>query len=112
MKMIFTCSLFVEKKFDVIRLQEKHWKDEFIDRYKHLWKGEINYNNNDSSARGVVFLIRNDLKEYVEFVHGFVGRFLHIKYKDNEETFDMINLCIFTKQSCTKIIIFKRIFQI
>lgn len=24
MKMIFTCSLFVEKKFDVIGLQEKH----------------------------------------------------------------------------------------
>lgn len=90
MKKIF--SLFVEKKYDMIGLQETHWKDEFIDMYKHLWNGEIIYNNYDSSARGVAFLIRNDLKENVEFVNGFDGRFLHIKYKDNEETFDIINV--------------------
>lgn len=66
--------------------------NEFIDRFKHLSNGEINYNNNDSLARGEAFWIRNDLKEYVEFVHGFVCRFVYIKYKDNEETFDMINV--------------------
>lgn len=56
--------------------------------YKYLWNGEIIYNNYDSLIRGVVFFIRNDLKEYVEFVNGFDGRFLYIKYKDNEEIFD------------------------
>lgn len=98
-------SLFVEKKFDIIGLQETHWKDEFIDRYKHLAIGEINYNNNDSLSRGEAIL-----KEYVEFVHGFVRRFLHIKYKDNEETFDMIK--VFAPNKVADRSSFLRIFQI
>ena len=53
MKILF--SLFVEKKYDIIGLQETHWKDEFIQRYKHLWNGEIIYNNYDRSAKGVAF---------------------------------------------------------
>lgn len=53
MKMIFC--LLVEKQYDIISSQGTHWKEEFIDRYKHLWNGKIIYNNYDSSAKGVAF---------------------------------------------------------
>jgi hypothetical protein len=39
MKMVF--SLFQEKRFDIIGLQETHWKGDFIEKYKHLWDGDI-----------------------------------------------------------------------
>lgn len=44
--------------------------NEFINRYKHLSNGEINYNNNDSLARGDAFWIRNDLMNIVLMTYG------------------------------------------
>ena len=88
--MIF--SLLDEKKYDIIGLQETHWVDEFIENYKHLWKGRIIYNNSDVATKGVAFLIRNDLKDNIKFEQGFNGRFLHIKYKENDEMIDIINI--------------------
>lgn len=79
--------------------------------YKYLWNGEIIYNNYDSLVRGVVFLIRNDLKENVEFVNGFDGRFLYIKYKDNEEIFDIINVYVLNKV-VDRLLFFKNILEI
>ena len=59
MKMVF--SLFQEKRFDIIGLQETHWKDDFIEKYKHLWNGDIYYDNFQTASKGVTFLIRNDI---------------------------------------------------
>lgn len=35
MKMVF--SLFDERKYNIVALQETHWKDDFIDNYKHYF---------------------------------------------------------------------------
>lgn len=38
------------------------------------------------------FFIRNDLKGNVNFVKVLDGRFLHIRYKENEDVIDIINI--------------------
>lgn len=90
MKMVF--SLFNERKYDIVALQETHWKDDFIDNYKHLWNGVIYHNSVNVSSKGVAFLIRNDIKSNIEMVNGFDGRFLHVKYKENDNKYDIINV--------------------
>ena len=58
LKMIF--SLLDEKKYDIIGLQETHWVDEFIENYKHLWKGRIIYNN--SNKLKMIFSLLDEKK--------------------------------------------------
>lgn len=79
-------SLFDERKYDIVALQKTHQKDDFIDNHKHL-RNSVNV-----SSKGVAFLIRNDIKSNIEMVNGFDGRFLHVKYKENYNKYDIINV--------------------
>lgn len=90
MKMVF--SLFDDRKYDIVALQETHWKDNFIDNYKHLWNGVIYYDSTNMSSKGVAFLVKNNIKTNIEKVKGFDGRYLHIKYKENDNNYDIINV--------------------
>ena len=45
MKRMF--NLFDDRNYDIITLQETHWKDKFIEDYKHLWNGQIYYMYNN-----------------------------------------------------------------
>ena len=45
MKRVF--NLFDDRNYDIIALQETHLKDKFIEDYKHVWNGQIYYNNVD-----------------------------------------------------------------
>jgi exonuclease III len=90
MKNVF--SMFDEKSFDIVALQETHWNDQLIESYKHLWNGNTIYRNYETSSRGVAFLLKNSINSSIEFVNSVEGRFLHIRYRENNENFDIINL--------------------
>ena len=45
MKRMF--NLFDDRNYDIIALQETHWKDKFFEDYKHLWNGQIYYMYNN-----------------------------------------------------------------
>ena len=47
--------LLLDRNYDIIALQEIHWKDKFIEGYKHVWKGQIYYNNVDTSSKGNMY---------------------------------------------------------
>ena len=106
MKRVF--NLFDDRNYDIIALQETHWKDKFIEDYKHVWNGQIYYNNVDTSSKGVAFLIRNNIKSSIEYVNSFDGRFLHITYKENDVIYDIIN--IYAPNSVKeKVLFFKKV---
>lgn len=90
MKMVF--HLFEDRKYDIVALQETHWKDNFIENYKHLWNGDIYYDSTSVSSKGVAFLVKNSIKTKVENINGFDGRYLHITYKENDTKYDIINV--------------------
>lgn len=60
-----------------------------------MWNGVIYYNSVNVLFKGVVFLIRNDIKLNIEMVNGFDGRFLYVKYKENDNKYDIINVYVF-----------------
>ena len=109
-KMKRVLNLFDDRNYDIIALQETHWKDKFIEDYKIVWNGQIYYNNVDTSSKGVAFLIRNNIKSSIEHVNSFNGRFLQITYKENDVKYDIIN--IYSPNNAKKKFCFSRMFRI
>lgn len=60
-----------------------------------MWNGVIYYNSVNVLFKGVVFLIRNDIKLNIEIVNGFDGRFLYVKYMENDNKYDNIYVYVF-----------------
>ena len=106
-KMKRVLNLFDDRNYDIIALQETHWKDKFIEDYKHVWNGQNYYNNVDTSSKGVAFFIRNNIKSSIEHVNSFNGRFLQITYKENDVKYDIIN--IYSPNNVKKVLFFKKV---
>ena len=49
------------KKFDIMAIQESHFEDEDMAKWKEGWKGEIISSSGSNNSRGVTFLITESL---------------------------------------------------
>ncbi|CAC5393348.1 unnamed protein product [Mytilus coruscus] len=92
---VFT--LFNDRRYDVIFLQETHWDDVFADRINKsntIWNGDIFYcnKNNIHNAGGVAIMIRKNIVEKSKEVQKFYGRFLHLNVDINGKNIDLFNI--------------------
>ncbi|CAC5424835.1 unnamed protein product [Mytilus coruscus] len=92
---VFT--LFNDRRYDVIFLQETHWDDVFADRINKsntIWNGDIFYcNKNDiHNTGGVAIMIRKNIVEKSKEVQKFYGRFLHLTVDINGKNIDLFNI--------------------
>ncbi len=75
-------------------LQETFWDDQFIECYKHLWKGRILYNNHpDSHRRGVAILLCNSFPyDVYDVKNDDQGRIQSMSFDVDETTYNVINV--------------------
>ena len=53
-------ALCVERKYDIVCLQETFWNNDFIEKVERdqtIWEGEIFYSNGDNNRQGVAISI-------------------------------------------------------
>ena len=66
-KMNCIFALCVERKYDIVRLQETFWNNDFIEKVKRdqtIWEGGIFYSNGENNRQGVTILIKTKFKMY------------------------------------------------
>lgn len=85
-------SIFEEKRYGIILLQETFFSDAFVEQIKYKWNGPMFCANSNNGRQGVAILVRNDLKECVTHVENFEGRYVHIVLNMNGKQFNIFNV--------------------
>jgi exonuclease III len=58
-------ALCVERKYDIVCLQETFWNNDFIEKFERdqtIWEGENFYSNGDNNRQGVAISISKKFK--------------------------------------------------
>ncbi|CAC5393909.1 unnamed protein product [Mytilus coruscus] len=83
----------VSRKFSIELLKDTFWDDAYVDGVKHLYEGDIYYNNSSHGRRDVTVLVNNYLKNKIKYKYkDSDGRFIHITYVEDGQLFNTISL--------------------
>ena len=92
--------IITSSRADILCLQETHWNDNFIERYKHLIKGKVIYSNSPDGYKGVAFVINKDICTKVNsYESDKNGRIIKISIDIDENVIDIINVYAPNKSS-------------
>lgn len=87
-------------------LQETFWDDDFIAKFKHLWDGEIFFNNySHDKRRGVAILVSKRFPWPVKHVQSDdEGRIIHVSVQLDDGELSLIN--VYAPNSCREKVLF------
>lgn len=97
-----------ENYFDIVGIQETFWDDGIIPNIEKFWEGKIYFCNGVNLRQGVAFLVSKRVQNQVSEVQSFDGRCIHISFKQDDKTIDIIN-CYVPNIMQEKITFFERL---
>lgn len=85
--------IITSSRADILCLQETHWTDTFIEKYKYMINGNVLYSNASDGYKGVAFIINKDIYSKINSSESDEnGRIIKISIDIEDNVIDIVNV--------------------
>ena len=84
----------LDKKFDIVCLQETYCTQDFVQKFNRMWEGQVVHSFTDSChSRGVCIIIKKHLTcNIIETLSDESGRKVITKLKSGDDIYSIVNI--------------------